>query len=313
MPESDVLTTVYVTGFALVQDALPLRHANAHVSAYSPPVRYLAEENPLNDETEPQVHLVRANILTPTLTHYTFRASHALDYFKPAGTVILDLRRAFGHVAGHDDCVRTWTVSHPPSPSHPNEFGITLRTKETGVLTPLIANAVRARPDDVAQLGVSGALRGVKSDVPLPHPGRHLWIAGGIGATPFLALSRYVSSQHAGGSEPWDIVLFLSTREPTVLPLLFAEALSDAANVLLELHVFTDVVFDPSSLALPGFISLHVHSGRIPSDGALFSSVDAVGRKIHICGPLPFVNNSIAGLGNAGVDPEKVFRERFTY
>jgi ferredoxin-NADP reductase len=311
MPDSDVLTTVYVTGLALVVDALPLRHANAHFSAYSPPVRFLAEEIQDKVTAEPIVHLVNATVLTPTLTHYTFRAPHALSNFKPAGTVILDLRRTFGHRTGHDDCVRTWTVSHPPSAARPDEFGLTLRTAAGGVITPLLAAAVRDRGAEVtvADLGIFGALRGASSNVAVPTPGKHLWIAGGIGSTPFLALSRYISTQPG----LWDITLFLSTGEPTVLPMLFAEALAGASDVRFALHIFTNEKFDPATLALPNFFMVRVHAGRIPTDGKLFADVDAPSRHVHICGPLPFVNNAMAGLENAGIDPEMVFRERFTY
>jgi ferredoxin-NADP reductase len=310
MPESDVLTTITVTGFSFVTDALPLRHADAHYSAYSPPVRFLAEEAAEGAKPEPEatVTLVAADALTPTLTHYTFRAPHNLSDWRPAGTVVLDLRAAFGHLAGHDDCVRTWTVSHPPAPDTPDEFGLTLRTKAGGVLTPLLAAAVR-RDVPMSGLEVRAALRGVKSSVPLPAPGRHLWIAGGIGATPFMALSRYIAATPG----PWDIVLLLSTAEPTVLPQLFADALAGATDIKLVLHIFTHESFAPEELILPAFIDVQVHGGRIPKDGKVFAEVDATERHVHICGPLPFVNNAMAGLENAGVDLEKVYRERFTY
>jgi ferredoxin-NADP reductase len=315
MPEADVITTLEVTGFALIADALPLRYTHAHTSAYSPPVRYLAEEEPVGQEHEPVLRLVRAVIRSPTLTSYFFRASGPLSCMKPAGTVVLDLRKAFADQnIGHDDCVRTWTVSHPPTPDTPEEFGITLRTKADGVLTPLMAAAVRDRAESVVELGIVAALRGTNSDIPLPNPGRHLWIAGGIGATPFMALGRYIAGGH--WQAPWDIVLLVSTSEPGVLAGLFAEAFAGASNLHLALYLFISEATDMATLdkleVLP-FTTLQVHRGRIPADGALFETVDAKNRHIHICGPLPFVNNAMMAMQNAGVDPEAVFRERFTY
>jgi ferredoxin-NADP reductase len=140
-------------------------------------------------------------------------------------------------------------------------------------------------------------------------PGCYLWIAGGIGATPFLAASKYI----AGRPGPWDIVLLLSTGEPTVIPPLFVEALAGAEDVRLQLHIFTNEQVDLSELDLPTFFDVHVHAGRIPTDGTLFKEVDMTNRHAHICGSLPFVNNAMVGLEKAGVDPQSVFRERFTY
>jgi ferredoxin-NADP reductase len=66
-------------------------------------------------------------------------------------------------------------------------------------------------------------------------------------------------------------------------------------------------------LTFPPFVSLINHVGRLDDSGTLFGSVDAKSREPHICGPLPFVLNAMKSLQAAGVDPERVKRERFTY
>lgn len=342
----NVLTTIYVTGYALVQDALSIREAprasQVERSPYSPPVRYLAEEKPpeatYGDVT---VSLVHSRIHSDTLVTLTFEASREVE-INPSQNIVLDLS---GFLRGHshklvdwtedestvnDDCVRTWTVSIPPTASSPRLFSITMRTIKGGLITPIlyqIASRYARESDsaDLAALGITAPLRGIGGTLPVPDPiaacdgGRSLlWIAGGIGLTPFLSLTRHVARHVIRTFGVWDIALVLSTREPDVMLRLISDAL-DALQAMAAppdlsyaVHIFSPVP-PKCTDALPAFVNVHHHRGRVREDGGFFAELDAKNRETHICGPLPFVQTSMKALESAGVDPEQVKRERFTY
>ncbi|KAF9458980.1 hypothetical protein BDZ94DRAFT_1269323 [Collybia nuda] len=346
MPSMNVLTTIYVTGYALVQDALTVRETPGSTlverSPYSPPVRYLAEEKPPeNSYDDVTVSLVRARIHSGNLVTLTFKASREVQ-INPSQNIVLDLTsflRGHSHTlvdwtedesTVNDDCVRTWTVSIPPTAASPCLFSITMRTITGGLITPILYKiASRYAQDgesaDLASLKVTAPLRGIGGTLPVPEPiaacdgGRSLlWIAGGIGLTPFLSLTRHVARHVSRTFGVWDIALVLSTREPDVMLRLIADALNALPattappDLSYVLHIFSPV--SPKSVdALPAFVTVHQHLGRIGDDGEVFTGVGAKDREVQICGPLPFVQNAMKALECAGVDPEQVKRERFTY
>ncbi|TFK42775.1 hypothetical protein BDQ12DRAFT_624061 [Crucibulum laeve] len=345
MPQMNVLTTIRVTGYVFVKDALPLRedHTTVQRSPYSPPVRYLAEEKPPTTSYDDiEVVLVRAKIHNDTLFTLTFQTSRRIA-IPPSQNVVLDLL-SFLRTRSHqlldwtedestqnDDCVRTWTVSIPPTADIPNLFSITMRVIEGGLITPILyrivnehAAHISGEDVDLTPLDISVRLRGIGGDLPVPEPlatcdggQRLLWIAGGIGLTPFLSLTRYIAELSARTFGLWEVVLVLSTREPEVMLGLITEALSALSGISnppdlsYAVHLFSPG--PPNQVSLPSFVSFYHHLGRLDGSGNFFKSVQAKEKDVHICGPLPFVLTSMKGLKNAGVDGEHVKRERFTY
>lgn len=351
MPGSNVVTTIYATGFVFVEDALPLRQNDNSIepSPYCPPVRYLAEETPPTvSYGDIALSLIRAQIHDATLVTYTLESNHAVD-IKPSQYVVLDLSH-FLRIRSHqllewdesertenDDCVRTWTVSHNPTPQTPYTFSITVRTISGGLITPILyaitsKAAERHQAGDVVDMmeqNIRFNLRGVGGDFTAPEPvavcdgGRRLlWIAGGIGLTPFLSLTRHVVSLANRGYGVWDVALVISTREPEVMLHLLSEALhvsqgaSEAttdAILRFTVHIFgKNSSLTPSNLLMPS-LSLHTDEGRLDEDGKLFSQLEAKDREVQICGPLPFVQSAMKSLEHAGVRSDSVKRERFTY
>lgn len=358
MSRVSAVTTIYVTGFSFVENALPIRetHDTVEDSPYCPPICYLSEEIPPKDPYQDiALSLVKTRVHNETLATFTFEASRPV-HIRASQNAVLDLSHFVrerartlvdwtpGSWAESDDCVRTWTVSVPPAPSSPATFSLTIRSVAHGLITPILHQlAHKVDPNregkaiDVSSLGIVAQLRGVGGTLPVPEPlaacdgGRRLlWIAGGIGLTPFLGLTRHVVHLARRTYGVWDVVLVVSSREPEVMLSLVHEAylgredVSDIGagnydgdgrplvDLTFSIHLFTDRT--PTHLPrLPASVSVTTHQGRIDDNGTFFGSVGASEREAHICGPLPFVQNAMKSLTAAGVDPESVLRERFTY
>ncbi|OJA18331.1 hypothetical protein AZE42_12358 [Rhizopogon vesiculosus] len=339
MPSQNTLTAIEVTGYTFVEDALPVRQREGTVSQmspYTPPVKLLKEEQTsstfFNNEDNIHTTLSRIELHTSDLATFTFECPHKIDII-PGQAAILDFTSFLGaspyrHMAPenptlvNDDRIRTWTVSRCSSWTSVEDggnttFSLTMRLKPGGAITGAlfsIANKLaELRPallTDTRPLGLGARLVGIAGDFILESPKdyicanaprRLLWIAGGIGITPFLAMLSGISSC----STEYEITLLLSTREPDVLLSLLSIAIKAAPHgVKLIIHVFSHTeIFDTS---LPASVSLHRHSGRItPSILSNFKGECQDG--VYVCGPEAFERVVLQGVVG------KVKREGFAY
>ncbi|KAG0696440.1 hypothetical protein DFH29DRAFT_950966 [Suillus ampliporus] len=354
MPSQNALTTIEITGYIFIEDALPVRQRGGtepQRSMYAPPVKMLKEEQASSTyfSTEDTIHatLSRIELHSPDLATFTFESPHKLDVI-PGQAAILDFTSFLGalpyrHMAAenpnsvNDDRIRTWTVSRCSSWASVEDgggttFSLTMRLKPGGAVTGAlfgIANKLAAlRPEfleDSRSLGLNVRLVGIAGEFTLepPEPGegarahgpqeeqasicknaprKLLWIAGGIGITPFLAMLSDIPSSC---TTEYEITLLLSTREPDVMLSLLSNAIKVAPHeVKLIVHVFSSTEGFESSL--PVSVLLHGHSGRITSS---IISDFAVGCQdgVYVCGPEAFEREVIQGVVG------KVKREGFAY
>ncbi|OCH88660.1 hypothetical protein OBBRIDRAFT_757723 [Obba rivulosa] len=346
MPRQNVLTTVSVTGYTFVRDALPVRQrpgTDVERSPYSPPVHLLAEE--LADGTSQYFDDDITALLTGVEVHsndlatFTWEVSRKV-HILPGQTAVMDFSPLVGtqryqHMAPlnpssvNDDRIRTWTISSAHlSPDGTNSFALTMREKPGGMVTGAlfaIARKLRemrpelledARPVQlqVKLVGIAGefSLQIARSPgASLEVPARMLWVAGGIGVTPFLSMLAALDEQGAGA----DIVLALSTREPEVLLPLVYRSLGHSPRSRLALHIFTQQPI-PELPAMYGSakasITLERHEGRIADE--FFAGVDNVqARTAYLCGPPAFEMSVLDSLRVAGVPSDAIRRERFSY
>lgn len=125
-------------------------------------------------------------------------------------------------------------------------------------------------------------------DSPDTGAAAQLWVAGGVGITPFVAALR---------AHP--------RARPTTLIYLFRQTADAAFLDELTRHAERDPQFD----------LLAVETGKAPADfPRLLNQVDRLAqRETNICGPAPMVNALLPHLHSRGVDPGMIHYERFDF
>lgn len=397
MPRINALTTIHITGYIFVEDALPVRQrpdTQVQQSPYSPPIRLLAEETTstyfVDDLQErPKVTLARIEMHARDVATFMFESPAHVDIV-PGQAAVLDFKSfvgalAYQHMAAanptsvNDDRIRTWTVSgsslwasggssssaESTDGTGPVSFALTMRHKPGGAVTSALFTVAHKlselRPElleDTRSLQLSVPLVGITGDFTLPTNAssvegptaqpttgptcdagtgtrrrKWLWIAGGIGVTPFLAMlaGRKKILKGKGADDADDIVLVLSTREPDVLlPLLLRtlECTDDhkkgqGHRGTLSIHVFDSR--SPASSSSSWVDGAHnrtteldvevtEHAGRL-SEGALraLDIADTRERQVYLCGPEGFERMVLSALKDMGVNSRDVRREQFAY
>ena len=312
-------------------------------------------------DDQPAVTLAKVVLHSADLATFTWDVAKPV-HIVPGQTAILDFTelvgsQAYSHMAPwkpnsvNDDRIRTWTVSSAHmEPKGTTSFSLTMREKPGGTVTGALFAIARKRAEmrpelleDTHPLGVQVHLVGIAGEFKLPitlsapsassasdaskleeRTGtRHmLWVAGGIGLTPFLSMLSAIARSPVAAETQWDIALALSTREPEILVSLIAAALDrlDSSAPSLKAHLKLDVFTSkpaPEGKLLrfgqsDGFeVSVEQHKGRIPQE--YFAGVKNLKeRSAYLCGPEDFERGILDMLKKEGYD-SSVVRESFEY
>ncbi|RDW90646.1 uncharacterized protein DSM5745_02421 [Aspergillus mulundensis] len=335
------VTVLEVTGYTLVKDALPVRQAPGSEvgrSPYSPKVKYLVEEDEQGGagDAAHKARLESARQLSHDLAVFRFKVESKQHEAKtlsirPGQAIVLDFMDWLGpptyrHMADtapgsiNDDRVRTWTVSSAHEDNNVAWFELTMREMKGGAVTGALFNILRRHPRTLRhQIHIADSvvadIVGVTGDFVLSNDELDvLWVAGGIGITPFLAmLDALVSRENASG----DIIFALSTREPDILLELLRKILTDfpkrvpKLTITLDLFTRAPVGTDIRAAAYnTDNIRVRIHEGRIIPE--YWETVPNItGKDVFICGPNGFGNVVVDGLRAVGVSNERIQREGF--
>lgn len=117
---------------------------------------------------------------------------------------------------------------------------------------------------------------------------RQVWIAGGIGVTPFLAMARSLDLS----DREIDFYYCTQTAESAV----FLDELTDIAQRTPGLRLVT-VPFDTE--------------GLLTADRVAATSGDLLRRQVFLCGPAPMLDALVPQLSAAGVDRDRLHYEEF--
>jgi predicted ferric reductase len=145
-------------------------------------------------------------------------------------------------------------------------------------------------PGDEAMVFGSYGTFGARGLAPV---GAALWVAGGIGVTPFLSLLRHVAEGKAADTGPIHFVWAVRDRADAVYLEEILALTSGMPSVRFHLHV----------TATDGLLT----AGRL----AALAGEDLAGHRILLCGPPPMMRALTAPLVAQGVRHSQIVSEEF--
>jgi uncharacterized protein len=289
MPGATLVTEIALDEAYLTTGALDLALVgDERLSPYNPKLRPLATEAP-DDRTavdlEATLVAITVESASPPISTFTFALPAPVEVV-PGGHAIFDfsgrVSRGYQHMndddpqALNDDLVRTFTVSR----LSPDARQIAITVKKAGALSSYL-HALRLVPDEPFRLGLKGfggTFTCFEDGRPIP---RMLWIAGGVGITPFLAMYRAL---RASGEPLPAIELFYSCRGDEVA---LVRELTD-----IEVRIFDSTAQTPALTDAAG--PRRVFPRRVTaadfergSDGA--AGPLAEDPTVFVCGPASFM------------------------
>jgi NAD(P)H-flavin reductase len=334
MPKQACVITMETTGFTFVRDALPVRQApgiDVERSPYSPKIKYLREE-PEALKAGSGLHMGRLSSAVQYADDIaTFRfevvskpGAEPLK-IRPGQAIVLDFMDWIGppqyqHMANNapgsinDDRVRTWTVSSTHEHGDVKWFELTMREMKGGAVTGALFKTLREEHSNHEERSVSLYARKINSEIVgvtgdfFLGPGfiKMLWVAGGVGITPFMAMLNALVERC--DSSQGDVVLALSTREPKVFLELIKAPLRSLTKIRITLDLFTDQDTCLGDDPVWKNVEVHMHKGRIQQQ---YWKEVAGEREVFICGPAGLGDAAVDGLRAAGVPNDKIHREGF--
>lgn len=302
MPGATLITLVSVDSAFLTRGALDLELVGQEqMSPYNPTQRFLAKEAPASRKSvELKARLVDIRKESKLISTFTFGLPSPVDLV-PGGHAIFDFskyaERQYRHMNDrdpqslNDDYVRTYTVSAISE----DKLQIAITVKKSGVVSSFL-HAQALDDNESLELdlkGLGGNFTCFDEDNTVP---KMIWVAGGAGITPFLAMYRAL---RASGQPLPEIELYFSCRD-------------DELALIVEMTDIDVKVFDSTaSSTLPGtsgrtFFGRRIMATDLPDASRLLD------KTIFICGPAGLMADVSSWL-DGKVDPSRIRFERFTF
>ncbi|KEJ88309.1 pyridoxamine 5'-phosphate oxidase family protein [Sulfitobacter donghicola] len=355
MPRSNLLTRIKVTGAVFVKNALNLRlTSDEQVSLYNPPVKYLRRELeqtghvfvPPEAASPISATLVSTHRLSDSIRTFNFDLSQPIKTPLPGGYGVFDfsglMDAGYRHMSEaypqlvNEDYLRSWTLSNAPAyDADSNEFAatnqlsVTVKRKTGGLMSNVLHNNAHKLvqlklPVEFKGTGASFTCftPGTKGALP-SVPSKMLWIAGGVGITPFMAMwDGILEMARAHPQTSTDIVLLFSGRGDDIRVLEhFARQIGAVpASVKLRIVAFQSakddlMVAKSARNDLRSAFSedmMQIEERRVQvEDIECISAVDS--REVYMCGPNGFMTWGEAALTELGVEESRLHREAFTF
>jgi uncharacterized protein len=341
MPRVTLLTRIRVTGFVLIEQGVGLTQISPDsLSPYNPPVRFLASELsshghnqgpvPFNDE-DIEATLADVAPVTDDIATFVFRLSSPIQC-TPGSSIILDfsedLSTGYSHMndrnprSVNEDYTRTWTISSTSTPLSSDGYqlepsssvSVTVKRLAGGLMSNLLHRSASAYYKTTRLPRLSARVKGIGPGFSCfsphgPPPSQMLWIAGGVGITPFMAMwSALLTRSQA---TPIDLAIIFSCRgaqEAEIVKGWIRESEAHSSRLLLSHVSFFDSTFLRSSSTNQSTS----HNRRCQQSDLL--SVPSLGdRVVFLCGPGALMVSMNAWLEDSGVPSENIVQESFLF
>ncbi|KAJ3063126.1 hypothetical protein HDU98_001020 [Podochytrium sp. JEL0797] len=313
MPRVSVLVKITLTGRVCIKSAINLQLLGPEIfSPYNPPIRHLRSELkeqgnrvPINASSTTAT-LTRITRLTRKISTFQFKLSSPVS-FLPGSFAIFDMTTVIEHGFQkdneshpqqlNDDLVRTFTISSATKFSadknvfeETDTIECTVKLVEGGrvstFLHELTLNACGSLKVGFKGIGCDFSCFAERfGGVPL----KMLFIVGGIGIAPFLAM---IDGLKTHPSTP-DIHILMSARAEESLPINQFQG----CKAIKSVSVFdsTQQVFESMFLK-----TVHVFKRRIAQRDVL-GVPDVCEREVFLCGPNAFMTQVVEWLAEAGI------------
>jgi len=355
MPRVGLLTRIEVTGAVFVKAGLNLRlTSDEQYSPYNPPVKYLKNElaqmghvtGELSSEPV-KATLVSTQAHSQSISTFTFQLSSPIEQGLPGGFGIFDfsglLDTGYRHMDEanpqmvNEDYIRTWTLSSVPAfnaEKHMfdtvNQVAVTVKRQPGGMISNFLHEHAGKLIEQSLQMDFKGTGAGFSCFTPSlkeaapTAPSKMLWIAGGVGITPFMAmwdgLIQIADANPASVSS--DIILLFSGRDGDIgiLKHFLARKNSMPENLKIQISVYQSIGQDPAMAnavldelrkeAAGTVLNIEQKRVQIPD---LKIIDDLTNRDIFLCGPdnlIRWYNDSFETLD---IDQSKLHQESFSF
>ena len=220
---------------------------------------------------------------TPSVTSFRFAGDAALPSFGPGQFLTLRLRGA-----GDPAPVRTYSLSGDPAGGG---YRISVKRESHGLVSRYLH--AHLQPGDQLE---AAAPRGDFVLAGGPEP--VVLVSAGIGLTPLLAMLHRLASEPTAREVWW----VHATHDAASYG--FAAEVADLLRDLPSAHC---VVFDanPTPPLAPDF-----RPGRLTAEGIVDLGLPS-DASAYVCGPESFMDDVVAALTRAGLEPTRVHTERF--
>ncbi len=356
MPRVNLLTRIKVTGAVFVKNGLKLRlTSEEQFSPYNPPVKYLRQE--LKQMGRAFVAKENAAAITATLVSvkphsesiktFEFALSEPIDVPEPGGFGVFDfsglLDVGYSHMNEanpqlvNEDFVRTWTLSRArgyDAERHAfrktDRVSVTVKRKSGGLISNILHNNADKLISDKLPIEFKGAGAGfscfseMAEDTHPTIPSKMLWIAGGVGITPFLAMwdgIKQMADAHPRRTAT-DILLLFAGRADDIKVLEHFAEQSDSFPDFIKLRIvaFQSEGRDPcAAKSARGELSekisghlLKLEERRIQTED-IQSVAELATRDVYMCGPDALMAWAEAALIDLNVEDKRRHRESFVF
>lgn len=297
-----------------VGPATNYRWGKVDYSPYNPLLPHESEEESSESQTFPmEVPLVKIVQESSVVKTFRFLAAKRILYL-PGQYATFEFGAMSELGTGSEPIVRTWTLSEAANSTDGDlTLEVSVKRKKGGVMSNWLHDHAKVGMR-VKLLGIDGEMTPFGKD---ELPEQFLFISGGIGITPNMAILRGLGGWlDADKDEQPDIIFLHQDQYEEYIPFK-NELRRRAAKSNGRTKLITVLSRERSEAGDKGGESNDkshkLLSGRISTDVLKEYIPDISHRMVYMCGPIPFMDSMTEALTSLGVPADKIVTEQFNF